>query len=117
MMGDDLLTSIHRQNEIVIGLLARMIWNPGQLMEIVTRGKKNPDAYIDVYNALDGNATGTSLAKIAGVTQQSISYVLQGWEAEGIVANVGTTTQPRYKRVMPLKASKKGKPSTNGDSE
>ena len=117
MIGDDLLITIQRQNEIVIGLLARMIWTPTQLTEIVTKGKRNPDAYIDVYNALDGNATGTSLAKLAGVTQQSISYVLQGWEAEVIVANVGTLTQPRYKRVMPLKASKKGKPSTNGDSE
>lgn len=117
MMGDDLLTLIQRQNEIVIGLLARMIWTPAQLMEIVIRGKKNPEAYIDVYNALDGNATGTSLAKLAGVTQQSISYVLQGWEAEGIVANVGSVAQPRYRRVMLLKAPKKGKVTTNGDSE
>jgi DNA-binding MarR family transcriptional regulator len=117
MIGDDLLTVIQRQNEIVIGLLARMIWTPTQLTDVVTRGKKDPAAYVDVYNALDGNTTGTSLAKIAGVTQQTLSQILQSWEAEGIVANVGTASQPRYKRVMQLKALKKGKPITNGDSE
>jgi hypothetical protein len=99
---------MQRQNDIIIALLARLVWTPEKLAEIVTRAKRNPDAYRKIYNALDGDRTGRSLASIASVTQQAISYVLKAWEEEGIVTNVGTTSKPRYKRLMtiPLKAKR-----------
>jgi len=97
-----------------------MIWTPAQLAEIVRGGRKrNHEAYLKIYNSLNGEATGSSLAAIAGVTKQAISQVIQTWEAEGIVANVGTASQPRYRRLMsiPNRAGKKGKVAANGDSE
>jgi hypothetical protein len=99
-MDSEPLTNIQRQNGVIIGLLARLVWTPEKLAEIVTRGKRNPEAYRRVYNALDGVTTGRSLASIAGVTPAAISYVLQAWEEEGIVTNEGTASQPRYKAVM-----------------
>jgi hypothetical protein len=110
-MNDDGLSKLHKQSEIIIGLLARMIWTPEQISNIVIRGKKNPDAYRKVYNALDGIKTGTQLAALAGVKQQTISEIIRNWDEFGIVANVGTDVQPRYKRLMPIpnKAAKKGK--------
>ena len=117
MNEDNALGNIQRQNDIIIGLLARMIWTPHRVAEIVTRGKKNPDAYRKIYNSLDGNTTGKSLAPVANVTQQAISYVLQAWEEEGIVVNVGEES-PRYKRLMVIPATtKKGKTGQDGNGQ
>lgn len=104
MLKDDALATMHRQNEVIISLLARLAFGEEKIVEIVTRGKKNPEAYRKVYNALDGLRTGTELAAVAGVTQQAMSQVLQTWEQEGIVVNFGTEPQPRFKKLMPIPA-------------
>jgi len=101
-VNDDALANVQRQNDVIISLLARLVWTPEKLAEIVTRGKRNPDAYRRVYNALDGERTGQSLASLAGVTPQAISYVLQVWEEEGVVTNAGTSSKPRYRRLMTI---------------
>ena len=62
-----------------------------------------------MYNALDGEATGKQLGEIAGVTKQAISSVLQTWVDEGIVLNVGTNSQPKYRRLMRLPEKKRVK--------
>lgn len=102
MSQEDILTNIERQNEIIIGLLARLVWTPDKLAEIVSRGKRNPKAYRKIYNLLDGHATGKDLASRAGVSQPVMSIALKAWHELGIVTNVGTDSQPRYKRLMPI---------------
>lgn len=118
MTTDQVFASIQQQNEIIISLLARLVWTPEKIAAIVTGGKRNPDAYRTVYNALDGEKTGIQLAAMAGVTQPAISYTLQSWLEEGIVLNVGTDTVPKYKRLMRIpEARKKGKRDTKGTNE
>jgi hypothetical protein len=109
MSQDETLTNIQRQNDVIIGLLARLVWTPEKLADIVSRGKRNPQAYRKVYNALDGIATGKLLASRASVSQPVMAVALKAWHELGIVANVGTDSQPRYKRLMliPTKDSKK----------
>jgi hypothetical protein len=116
MNGDEVLTNIQRQNEVIIGLLARLVWTPERLAEIVSHGKRNPQAYLKVYNSLDGTVTGTHLASVAGVTQPAMAVALKAWQELGIVLNVGTETQPRYKRLMSIPTSgiEKVKASRNG---
>jgi hypothetical protein len=104
------------QNEMLIFLAARLVWKPEELVEIVMANKKkDPEAYVTVYNACDGRTTGKQLAEIAGVSQPAMSGVLQGWLEDGIVLNVGTESQPRYRRLMKLpekrKTEKKAKQS------
>ena len=108
MTNDEMFTTLLQQNEVMISLLARLVWTPEKLVEIVMANKKkDPEAYISVYNALDGEATGKQLGEIAGVTQQAISSVLQTWaESEGIVLNGGTNSQPKYRRLMRLPGKK-----------
>lgn len=55
-----------------------------------------------VYNALDGKRTVTDLADIAKVKRPTMSVILQGWLDEGIALNVGSDSQPKYKRLMKL---------------
>jgi hypothetical protein len=109
-MSEETLASILQQNEMMISLLARLVWPPERLVEMVMANKKkNPEAYVTVYNALNGTKTGKQLGEIAGVSQQAISSVLQGWLEDGIVLNVGSEAQPKYRRLMKLPAKRKGK--------
>ena len=116
MTNDEVFTTIRQQNEAIINLLARLAWTPEKVAEIATRGKRNPEAYIKAYNALDGSKTVTHVAKLRGVTQQTMSVMLQSWLDEGIVLNVGTDGQPKYKRLMRIpEVRKKGRRDATHD--
>jgi hypothetical protein len=116
--SDEALTTIAQQNkillfqnEMLITLIARLVWTPEKLVEMVMANrKKDPEGYVSVYNALDGEKTGKQLGEIAGVSQQAIAYVLAGWLEDGIVLNVGTDTLPKYRRLMRLPEKRKAKP-------
>jgi hypothetical protein len=118
MTTDEALTAIAQQqkslayqNDMLISLTARLVWPPEKLVEIVMANKKkDPEAYVSVYNALDGATTGKQLAEIAGVSPQAISTVLSGWLEDGIVLNVGTDSAPKYRRLMRLPERRKAKP-------
>lgn len=116
MTQDESLTNIQRQNDVIIGLLARLVWTPDKLAEIVSRGKRNPQAYRNVYNALDGTTTGKRLASLAKVSQPAMAVALKAWHELGIVVNGGTDSQPRYKRLMliPTKDAKMVKEHADG---
>jgi hypothetical protein len=102
---------LERQNEIIIGLLARSTMGVPAISKIVCSGKRNPQAYLKVYNSLDGTTGVTELAKGAGVTQPTMSVVLQSWEEQGIIYNTGTDAKPRYHRLLHLPPVKtEGKP-------
>jgi hypothetical protein len=107
MTNDEVFTTIQQQNEAIINLLARLAWTPEKIAEIAIRGKRNPEAYIKAYNALDGSKTVTHVATLGGVTQQTMSVMLQSWLDEGIVLNVGTDGQPKYKRLMRIQEIRK----------
>jgi hypothetical protein len=110
MTTEEMFTNITQQNGMMITLLARLVWPPEKLVEIVMANKKkNPEAYVTVYNALDGEKTGKQLGEIAGVSQQAISFVLQGWLDDGIILNIGSDKQPKYRRLMRLPEKRKVK--------
>jgi biotin operon repressor len=109
MTNEQALATLIEQNEVIITLLSRLVWTPEKLAEIVAAGKRNPDEYLSVYNALDGDRTGKQLAEIAGVTRQAISAVLQTWQDEGIILNVGTDSVPKYRRLMRVPEKRKVK--------
>jgi hypothetical protein len=116
--SENLLDEIRTQNFVVIELLARLNWSPEELSSVVTKNKRDPAAYLRAYNDLDGKTTGKDIGKAIGVSQQAAAVVLKGWLELGIVINMGSETNPRYRRVMrlsekPAKASRttpKGKP-------
>ena len=110
MTTDEVFAVIRQQNDTIIALLARLVWTPEKLVEMVMANrKKDPEGYVSVYNALDGEKTGKQLGEIAGVSQQAIAYVLAGWLEDGIVLNVGTDSLPKYRRLMKLPEKRKAK--------
>ena len=54
MTTEEVFTNILQQNEVIITLLARLVWTPEKLAAVVMANKTNPDAYVSIYNALDG---------------------------------------------------------------
>lgn len=98
---DDILA---KQNEILISLLARSAIGIDSIHDTVTKGKKNPDAYIKAYNALTGSVGVTEAAKIARVSKGTMSDTLRSWEEEGILYDVGEPNRPLYKRLLVLPA-------------
>jgi len=103
---------LERQNEAIIGLLARSTLGVAAISKVVRSGKRNPQAYLNVYNSLDGATAVTELAKIAKVSQPTMSVVLQSWEEQGIIYNAGSDARPRYKRLLHLPPWKPGRDKT-----
>lgn len=93
-----------KQNEILISLLARSVLGADSIAGIVTSGKRDPAAYVKAYNALDGTIGVTEAAKLAGVSQPTMTVVLKSWEGQGIIYNVGDPGRPLYKRLLVLPA-------------
>lgn len=107
---------LERQNGVIIALLARSTIGVPTITKAVCAGKRNPEAYRKVYNALNGLSGVTDLAKLAGVSAPTMSVVLQSWEDQGIVYNVGNERKPLYHRLLflpPLKLHQ-NRPSGEG---
>ena len=100
---------VEHQNDAIIALLARSAIGIETIKKTVVAGKRNPQAYLKVYNSLDGARSVTDLAKIAGVTQPTMTVVLQSWEEQGIVYNLGSAMKPRYHRLLLLTPTKKSR--------
>jgi len=93
---------LRRQNEVIISLLARSVIGVESIREVVTKGKKDPVAYVKAYNALGGTIGVTEAAKVAGVSQPTMTVVLKSWEEHGIIYNAGDSARPLYKRLLVL---------------
>lgn len=93
---------ILKQNEIIISLLGRLAFNPDKIREIVTKKKQNPEKYVEGYNACDGNRNVNDLAAIVGVTQGTLSPILQEWEELGIIHQSDKPKGTFYKKLFPI---------------
>ena len=91
-----------KQNQIIISLLARMVFGEEKLKQIITRGKRKPKDWVRGYNSCDGTKGVTAIAKIVGVKPPSATPILKSWEAAGIIYNVGTETKPLYMKLLTL---------------
>ena len=89
--------------DIIIALLARETIGIDYIRKIVTAGKKKgkPEDFIKAYNSL-GEKTITELAKDIGISQPGFSSVVSTWEKKGIIYNIGTSSQPKYRGVVRL---------------
>jgi len=98
----EILRKIVKQNEIIISLLGRMAFTPEEIRKIVTSKKKNPQKYIDGYNACDGKHSISDLAKIINVTTGTLSPILAEWEELGIIYEVERKGGKFYKKLYPI---------------
>lgn len=96
------LKKIIRQNEIIISLLGRIAFNKEEVKKIVTFKKRNPDKYVEGYNACDGNHSVSDIARIVGVSPPNISVILAEWQDIGIIREVEKRGGKFYKNLFPI---------------
>jgi len=101
---EELLSRISRQNEIIISLLGRMVFDEMKVHDIVTYKKRTDfkEKYIEGYNACDGSKIVSEIAEIIGVTQGTLSPILQEWEDIGIIYEVQKVGGKFYKKIFPI---------------
>ena len=100
-----LLTQIVEQNSIIITLLGKMAFTREEILNIVVSAKQQAkrQKYVEGYNACDGNHSVSELATIIGVTQGTLSPILQSWEEAGIIHPVSSTRAGKfYKKIFPI---------------
>jgi hypothetical protein len=85
--------------DMIISLLSKLVFEPGEIEVVVKQGKRNPLQYKKAYNAMDGTKSVTALAKIANVSVPAMSQVISTWEKVGIVVNIGSQSNPKYRKI------------------
>ncbi len=95
-------SQLAKQNDLVISLLGRLAFPEDRIREIVSRSKRNPERYVQGYNACDGTRTLSEIAKIIGVAKATLSPILQQWENLGIVYEVERAGGKFYKKLYPI---------------
>lgn len=94
------IAELVKQNEVIISLLGRLAFTEDKIREIVTRKKKNPEKYVEGYNACDGEHTVAEIAAIVGVKPPTLSPILAEWEQVGIINEVEKAGGKFYKRLF-----------------
>jgi Fic family protein len=100
-MNEDFKKMI-KQNETMISLLGRIAFDKKEVREIVTSKKRNPEKYVEGYNACDGNHSVSDIAKIVGVSVPTISVILNEWEDIGIIREVEKGGGKFYKNLFQI---------------
>lgn len=100
-MNEDLKKMI-KQSEIIISLLGRMAFNKEEVRNIVVYKKRNPEKYIEGYNACDGNHSVSDIAGIVGVSVPTISVILNEWEDVGVIREVERTGGKFYRNLFQI---------------
>lgn len=104
-MSESFLKDIRRQNEILIALLGRIAFDEKTVRDIIISNKKEDlkSKYIEGYNACDGNKTQTEIANVIGVTQSTLSPIINEWVEVGIVYEINKGNKKSYKKIFPIK--------------
>jgi predicted transcriptional regulator len=97
---------IKKQNEVIISLLGRIAFPEEKLKEIITKKKRDPDAYIRGYNSCNGKNTVTEIATVVGVNQSTLTPILQDWENLGIVYELDSVRGKTYLALYKINTPK-----------
>lgn len=100
-MNDD-LKKIMKQNEVIISLLGRLAFKQEEVRKIVTYKKRNPEKYVEGYNACDGRHSVSEIARTVGVSTPTISVILAEWEDVGIIREVEKSGGKFYKNLYQI---------------
>lgn len=95
--------NITKKDQIMISLLGRLAYPEDGLKDIITRNKRNPNAYIRGYNSCDGKNNVSVIAKVIGVSQPTVTPILKEWENMGIIFETESSKGgKKYMKLYPL---------------
>jgi len=94
--------NIVRQNEIIISLLGRLAFKPEELRKAIKHKKRNPENYLNGYNACNGKNSVSQIAEIIGVTEGTLSPILSDWEEKCWIYEIEKPNGKFYKKIMSI---------------
>jgi Fic family protein len=100
-MNDD-LKKIAKQNEVIISLLGRLAFKQEEVKKIVIYKKRNPEKYVNGYNACDGKHSVSEIVRTVGVSTPTISVILAEWEDVGIIREIEKSGGKFYKNLYQI---------------
>jgi DNA-binding transcriptional ArsR family regulator len=101
-MGEEETTGLTEKVEIVISLLGRLAFKEDKVRDIVRKAKRNPDKYVEGYNACDGQQDVSEIARVVGVRPTTLSPILKKWGELGIIYEVQKSGGRFYKKLFPI---------------
>lgn len=102
------IETVLKQNEVIIALLGRTIFNEAELIDTITKNKQKTKDYLGGYNACDGEHSLSDVAKIVGVSKTTLSPILSEWEKLGIIYEVTKKGGKFYKKLYYLNVDSRG---------
>jgi hypothetical protein len=105
------------QGDALISLLGRVAFPEEKLIDFICKNKRNPLAYIRGYNACNGKNTISEIAKIIGVSQPTLTPILQEWESAGIIYETESSIGKAYCKLYKLPLPKEKKAQKNMDEK
>jgi len=104
IMSEDILEQIRRQNEVIISLLGRLVFDENSVRNIVTYNKREElkTKYIEGYNSCDGKKTQKEIADIIGISQSTLSPIINEWVEIGIIYEIHRGNRKYYKKLFPI---------------
>ena len=101
-MSQDNQKTLLKNIEIIISLLGRIAFKPETLRNLITEGRRDPEKFINAYNACNGSTTITEIARTTGFRRQNLSPVLNEWAELGILHEVENANRLFYKKLFPV---------------
>jgi hypothetical protein len=101
-LNDENIDHLIELGEAIIGLLGRLVFEPEKIHDVVTKGKRNPEKYIEGYNSCDGTHGVTELSRIIGVSPGTLSPILQTWLELGIIYETQKSGGTFYKKLFTI---------------
>jgi hypothetical protein len=98
--------TISKKDEMMISLLGRLVFPEDKLKNMITKNKRNPDAYLRGYNSCDGTRTVTEVAKVIGVNPSTLNPIINDWEVQGIIYEVESNRGKTYKCLYKISGVK-----------
>jgi len=96
-----------KQNEVIISLLGRLVFPEEKLIEMITKRKRNPEAYIKAYSLCDGKNSVTDIANKIGLTQPTLTPILQEWENLGLIYETDSFRGKNYAAIYKISLKNK----------
>ena len=101
-MSNENYHKLVKQNEVIISLLGKLAYKQDEVRNIIIYRKRNPDKYLNGYNACNGENSVSKIANIVGVSNSTLSPILSAWEEIGIIYEVEKAGGKFYKKIFPI---------------
>lgn len=84
----EILKEIKYQFDIIINLIAQKILNPKEIKETITKNRRDPEKFIEIFNSCNGETSLTEIATKFKINPGNFSRDITQWERNGFLIKI-----------------------------